>query len=59
MDSKFTEAEIKAIDKKMQRPSEDVRCPRCGAALRFMEYGNSCEVKCETKNCIKASSRGI
>ena len=59
MDSRFTEVEIKAIDKKMENPQAEVRCPRCGGCLIFTEYGDSCEVKCETDNCIRACSRGI
>ena len=55
----LSKAEIAAIDKKLSNPNTEVLCPRCGGKLLFTEYGNSAEVKCETKNCIKGTVRGL
>lgn len=59
MASKFSEKEIKAIERKAERPNEPVICPRCGKELTYREVGNSWEVKCPTKDCIIASCRGL
>lgn len=59
MAMKYNEKENKAIDEKMEHPDKKVICPRCGAELMYREVGNSCEVKCPTENCLKASIRGL
>ena len=48
-----------AIDEKMSRPDEEVRCPRCGMVLLFKESEHGAEVRCETEDCIKGVVRGI
>lgn len=59
MASKLTDKEIRAIDEKMSRPDEEVRCPRCGMVLLFKESEHGAEVRCETEDCIKGVVRGI
>lgn len=56
---KYNDRENKAIDEKLGHPDRKVICPRCGKELTFREIGNSCEVKCPTENCLKASIRGL
>lgn len=59
MVSKYTEQEQKAMIQKLDHPNETVMCPRCGTELHYKEYGNSCEVKCETSDCLHGGVRGI
>ena len=59
MANKWTEEEIKIVDEKFNNPTKKVLCPRCGKELEFTQRGSSCEVKCVTEGCIKASIRGI
>lgn len=57
--TKYTEEEFAALERKEMYPEEQVFCPRCGKELGFRLFGNSCEVKCPTKGCIKLTVRGI
>ena len=34
-------------------------CPVCGGHFVFRKVGNSYEVRCETDDCMKLTSRGI
>ncbi len=55
----YSDSEKDALTKKEKNPNADVICPRCGKKLLFWKYGNSSEVKCETRNCIIRTRRGI
>lgn len=57
--TKYTDVELTALEEKEINPEKQIFCPRCGEELGFREVGNSCEVKCPTKNCIKLTVRGI
>lgn len=35
------------------------KCPRCGNKITVSIMGNSYEIKCDTKGCIKDVIRGI
>ncbi len=59
MASRYTQDEINAITEKFESPRKNVVCPRCGKKLRYVQKGNSCEVVCETENCLKDAIRGI
>ena len=59
MEDRYSKNEIEALDKKLEHPDEEVRCPRCGNLLIFREVGNSCEVKCQTEGCLKDTIRGL
>ena len=59
MDIKYTNEEIRALEKKEMFPRKEVKCPRCGKFLDYHSFGNSCEIKCETENCLKMIIRGI
>lgn len=59
MAMKYNEEENKAIDEKMEHPEKKVMCPKCGKELIYREVGNSCEVKCQTDGCLKATVRGL
>lgn len=55
----YTKEECKALDEKFEHPNKIVLCPRCGKQLIFTQRGNSCEVKCETRDCLYDAIRGI
>lgn len=55
----FTNAEILAMKNKQLNPQIHVLCPRCGKDLQYREVGNSCEVKCQSDNCLKMTVRGL
>ena len=59
MASKFTQKEIDALTEKFETPNKEVVCPRCGKKLLFFQKGYSCEVVCETEDCLKDAIRGI
>ena len=51
--------ELTAIDKKMNNPNIDVKCPRCGKSLKYEEYSNGIKVYCESDTNIIDYLRGI
>ena len=55
----YTDDEIRAMREKRLHPQARVLCPRCGKELQYREVENSCEVKCQTKDCVKMTVRGI
>lgn len=59
MVGKYTEAEVSAIDQKMESPEKIVICPRCGSELTYKSAANSFEVKCPTKDCLIGTVRGL
>ena len=59
MITKFSDEECKAIDEKLENPAKIVNCPRCSKKLIYIKRGNSCEVKCETENCLCDAIRGL
>ena len=56
---KYTEKEIKALDQKEANPTEVVICPRCGKPLQYFDFVNGYQIKCETKECLSLTVRGI
>ncbi len=56
---KYSKEEINALERKAMDPQRDVFCPRCGKPLSYKSVGNSYEVKCPTKDCIKETVRGL
>ena len=59
MDMKYSEKELDALEEKAMSPNNVVICPRCGKEIIFTKSGNSYEVKCQSKDCIKEVVRGI
>ena len=59
MAGKYTETEIAAMERKIKFPFETVLCPRCGSELVHREVGNSCEVRCQTDDCLIGTVRGL
>ena len=59
MVTNYSDEECKALDEKFENPENVVKCPRCGKKLIYIKRGNSCEVKCETENCLCDAIRGI
>lgn len=57
--ARYTDADLAALHKKEEHPEKQVFCPRCGEEIGFRSVGNSYEVKCPTKDCIKLTVRGI
>ena len=55
----YTELEKDALRDKINDPSKNIKCPRCGKYLNYREINNSCEVKCPTDNCLIGTVRGI
>lgn len=55
----YSEKELAALDKKAMQPDSVVICPRCGKELTYKAVGNSYEVKCPTKDCLKETVRGV
>lgn len=56
---KYSKEEEQAIYEKLESPSSEVVCPRCGKKLCYRECNCGCEVKCETHGCICVSVRGL
>ena len=59
MGTKYSKDEMKALNDKFEAPEKEVKCPRCGKTLVYKSVGNSCEVRCETPNCLCDAIRGI
>ena len=55
----LTEKEQAVLDKKIEKPSLAVSCPRCGAEIKYVKYATAIVAKCSTDGCIKKSLRGI
>ena len=51
--------ELFKLHEKDEEPNKTVFCPRCGKEIIFEEHGNSYEIRCSTKGCIKMTFRGI
>ncbi len=51
--------EKNAVAEKLDFPERIVRCPRCGAELKYYEYGNSSKAYCPNDEDIKGTIRGI
>lgn len=48
------------LDRIFSEPGKKTaECPVCGGTIRFNVTGNSYEYKCDTKNCIHATVRGL
>ena len=62
MDS-TNEKSLNAVDRFLSDLSKngrsDVICPFCGTSLEYHETGSSYEVRCQTKNCLVETFRGI
>lgn len=56
---KMTDEESAALDEKMNHPEKEVRCPRCGNLIDFVDGGNWSKFFCKTEGCIECSIRGI
>lgn len=56
---KMNNKEIEALNKKINNPNADVKCPRCGNVIIYREYACGCTAYCMTNGCIKDSIRGI
>ncbi len=59
MATKYTDKELHALDEKFKHPQRKVFCPRCGKELQYKKIGHSCEVKCQTENCLYDAIRGL
>ena len=55
----LSEKERAAVDKKIENPQKQVKCPRCGAEIKYTKYDTAILVKCSTDGCIKVGLRGI
>lgn len=55
----LTDEEKKALNRKMEEPNSDVKCPRCGNIILYKEFPCGCTAYCKTEGCIKDSVRGI
>ena len=55
----LNEKEKKAIGEKLRNPNSDVKCPRCGGDLRYVDRGASIAIICSTSRCINGGLRGI
>ncbi len=51
--------ELAAVDKKINNPNIDIKCPRCGKSLKYEEYPNGIKVYCESDIDITDCLRGI
>ena len=51
---------MKKLDHIFSEPGKkETMCPVCGGTIRFNVVGNSYEYKCDTKDCIHATVRGL
>lgn len=55
----MNDIEREALNEKMNNPTKDVRCPRCGNMIIYEKRGNSIAVECNTKGCIYGGIRGL
>ncbi len=55
----YTIEEWEALDKKLEAPESNVKCPRCGKMLEFHDFKSACEVKCPTSGCLVETVRGL
>ncbi len=55
----ITDKEYDILREKMDRPSKQVFCPRCGNEIIYKEAGNSVAAECKTDGCISYAIRGI
>lgn len=55
----LTNEERNALNKKLENPKQPIKCPRCGAAIKYQEFPTAFVAKCTTEGCIKKSLRGI
>ena len=55
----MNEDERKAIDRKLDYPQEEVKCPRCGEPLSYYRVGNSSAAYCKNCEDVKGTARGI
>lgn len=55
----LTENEIKILSEKLNNLEKDVKCPRCGASLKYVEYPNGIKIYCENDTEIIGCLRGI
>lgn len=59
----LTKQEYEAIDRALvqytKTGSINEKCPRCGRRLKYIDYGNSYEIRCESEKCISEKFRGI
>ena len=58
MDTKYSEAEMEALEKKLYNPKETVICPRCGGVILYASVGNCSKARC-SNGCIEGSIRGL
>ena len=70
---KLSKAEYHAVDKEIgdkgyyiheyfnspRTVQTDIKCPKCGADLMFIQTGASYQIKCPTVDCINKIARGI
>lgn len=56
---KLTLEEKAAVREKMNHPEREVRCPRCGNLIDYIDGGNWSSFVCRTKGCIESSVRGL
>ena len=48
------------LDRIFSEPGKKTaECPVCGGMIHFIVTGNSYEYKCDTKDCIHATVRGL
>ncbi len=56
-------AEMENVDKAAEdylvKGTTDMRCLRCGTKLILDDYGSGYVIRCETKNCLYVTFRGI
>lgn len=55
----MTNEEILTLEEKMNHPEKEVRCPRCGNLIDYVDGGNWSRFFCRTEGCIESSVRGI
>lgn len=56
---KLTNEEILAIEEKMNHPEREVRCPRCGNLIDYIDGVSGSSFVCRTEGCIESNVRGI
>lgn len=63
MGIKLTNKDFKMIDSVLEdyrdKGKTDKVCIHCGKPMKYIEDGNSYEVRCETDNCVREIFRGI